>query len=234
MAWVFHFRTVYSSSITRHQRLSSAGVTHGDAVLPPRLNGKPRRGRRGSSVTRAFTLLEILLSIAIIALLATVLIGGSAHLLSEQPVTASEVFWKAVQEARKAALKAEHDIRLKFDKEKKQFVLIDGIVPASLSADGFSREERPLKQFPIPARSAADLTVEFLGPATKGGGNTILVGGVLLDSQPLSYVTFYSDGTCMTFRAQFARGGGASTLTIDPWTCAPVLPPLDPNASPLP
>src|SRR3954469_8199187 len=123
-----------------------------------------------------FTLLEVLLTIAIIALLAGALIGGAAHLLTDQPVTSDEVFWKAVQEARKAAPKAEHDIRLKFDKEKKQFVLIDGQAPATLAPDGFTKEETPIKTLPVPAPAAADLTVEFLAASTKGG-NAILVGG---------------------------------------------------------
>jgi hypothetical protein len=159
-----------------------------------------------------------------------VLVGGSAHLLSEQPVTANDVFWKAVQETRKAALKAEHEMRLRFDKEKKQFLIIDGIAPSTLAADGFTREERPLKQFPIPTAVGTDLAVDFLAPASRGGGNAILVGGVLIEAQTIPYVTFYPDGTCMPFRAQFIRNGGTSLLSIDPWTCAPVLPPTDPNA----
>ena len=185
-----------------------------------------------SSSRRAFTLLEVLLSIAIIALVSTVLIGGSARLLNEQPVTPHDVFWKAVREARKTALQAEHEIRLKFDKDRKEFVLIDGLAPTTLAPDGFTREERPLKQFPIPAVTAGDLAVDFLGPATKGGGNAILVGGVLIESQTIPFVTFYSDGTCTAFRAQLVRNGGTSILSIDPWTCAPVLTPNDPNAPP--
>jgi prepilin-type N-terminal cleavage/methylation domain-containing protein len=181
---------------------------------------------------RAFTLLEVLLSIAIVALLATVLIGGAAHLLNEKPATPNDIFWIAVREARKKALQSEHEIRLKFDKEKKQFLLIDGIAPTTLATDGFTREERPLRQFPIPSVTAGDLTVDFLGPATKGGGNAILVGGMLIESQTLPFVTFFSDGTCTAFRAQFMRNGGTSIHAIDPWTCAPVLTPNDPNARP--
>jgi prepilin-type N-terminal cleavage/methylation domain-containing protein len=189
-----------------------------------------RLSRRRAS--RGFTLLEVLLSIAIIALLATVLVGGSARLLNEQPSSPNEVFWTAVREARKKALQTEHEVRLKFDKDKKQFLLIDGLAPAAVATDGFTREERPLKQFPIPSAVGGDLVVDFLGPATKGGGNAILVGGVLIESQPIPYVTFYSDGTCTAFRAQFVRGGGTSILSIDPWTCAPVLTPNDPNSPP--
>ncbi len=191
----------------------------------------PSFRRHARTRARGFTLLEILLSIAIIALLGGVLIGGSARLLNEQPVTPDELFWTAVREARKAALKSEHDIRLKFDKEKKQFLLIDGIAPPVLAADGITKEEAPLKVFAVPPAAAGDLTIEFLGASAKGG-NAILVGGVLLEATTIPFVTFYSDGTCQPFRVQVARGGSAHTLSIDPWTCAPVLAPPDPYALP--
>lgn len=179
---------------------------------------------------RGFTLLEILLCIALIALLGGVLIGGSSHLLSEQPATPHGVFWKAVQEARKAALKSQREVRLKFDRDKKQFLLVDGLAPATLADDGHTRVETPLKVLPIPAETAGDLTIDFLAASSKGG-NAILVGGVLLESRTVPFVSFYSDGTCTAFRAQFARSGGNTILAIDPWTCAPVLNATDSNAS---
>lgn len=188
--------------------------------------GSRARAKRGAA--RGFTLLEVLLSLAIIALIGGVLIAGSAHLLGEKPVTTTEIFWQAVQESRKAALKAEHDMRLKFDAQKKQFVLLDGLAPSRLAADGFTREEAPVKAFPIPSAYAADLEVSFLS-ASKGGP-TLLLGGVLVESQPLGFVTFYPDGTCSPFRVQFMRNAAASTLAVDPWTCAPILTPNDPNA----
>ncbi len=196
--------------------------------------GPASRSLRGTALAarpRGFTLLEVLLCIALIALLGGVLIGGSSHLLSEQPTTPYAVFWKAVQEARKAALKSEHEIRLKFDLDKKFFYLVDGLVPSTVAEDGFTRVEVPIKTFPIAAEITRDLTVEFLGASSKGG-NTILVGGMLLESRTIPHVAFYSDGTCTAFRAQFARAGASTILSIDPWTCAPVLTPADPNAPP--
>ncbi|MBI5693192.1 MAG: hypothetical protein HZC55_24205 [Verrucomicrobia bacterium] len=188
-------------------------------------------GARNLRAVGGFTLLEVLLCIALIALLGGVLVGSSSHLLTDKPVTPSAVFWKSVQEARKTALRAQHEIRLKYDREKKHFYLVDGLAPSTLAEDGITRTETPLKTFPIAPELAHDLTVDFL-PASTKGGLTILVGGVLLESQGIKHVAFYADGTCAPFRVQLARSGGSTILTVDPWTCAPVLTPGDPNAPP--
>ncbi|MBL9188199.1 MAG: prepilin-type N-terminal cleavage/methylation domain-containing protein [Opitutaceae bacterium] len=181
---------------------------------------------------RGFSLLEVLLVVAIIGLIASVLIGGAVPLFGERSIAPGDVFRRAVQEARKTALKSGHEIRLKFHKEKSRFLLFDGTVPAVLAADGFTREETPLKEFPVPA-AGGELAVDFLAPASKGGGgNAILVGGVLLEARTIPHVTFFPDGTCSPFRAQFVRGGGVTVLAIDPWTCAEVLTPPDPHALP--
>jgi prepilin-type N-terminal cleavage/methylation domain-containing protein len=165
---------------------------------------------------RAFTLLEMLLALAIIALIATVLVGASANLLNQQqPVSADDVFWKAVQAARKAALLQEHEVQLKFatdDMTKaKEFLLLDGDAT---------------KEFPI--KDPGDLEVSFL--VAQKGGNMIMIGGTALETQTVPVVKFYADGTCSQFRIQFFRNGAAHQLAIDPWTCAPVLTPSDPNA----
>lgn len=170
-------------------------------------------------VQGGFTLLEILLSLAIIALLASVLIGGSARLLNDRPTSADEVFWQVVQAARKAALKSGKDQRVTFksDLDGKRFVVAEAAV-----ADAGQKE------FPVP--SPGDLAVTFV--VAQKGGNAMLIGGQLVETQTLTFVTFYADGTCSPFRAQFQRSGNVHIVTIDPWTCAPVLTPPDPNAPP--
>ena len=113
--------------------------------------------------------------------------------------------------------------------EKKHFYLVDGLAPTAVSEDGFTQVERPLKTFRVAPETAQDLTVEFLAGSAKGA-NTILVGGMLLESRPVPHVPFYGDGTCKAFRVQFTRAGSNSVVTVDPWTCAEMLPPVDPNA----
>lgn len=153
---------------------------------------------------RGFTLLEILLAVALIGLLSATLISTSMHLVGDRPMTPDEVFWQASREARQAALKTEHEQRLSFDAKETNFVLTDGVATQT---------------FPVPP--LRDLTVDFL--PVRRDRNSVLIGGQLVDTQGIPWVSFYSDGTCMPFRVQIRTGGSARYITIDPWTCAPVL-----------
>lgn len=187
---------------------------------PPVHPSTVHRSPRFRPSRRAFTILELLLALAIIALLGTVLIGGSAQLLSDKPVSADEVFWKAVQEARKNALKSGNETRLTFldDRDQgKAFVVNDGTAQQA---------------FPLPATAGADLVVSFL--TTQKGASAVLIAGQMVETQTVPAVIFYGDGTCTAFRAQFQRGGSTHLIEIDPWTCAPMLTPPDPNAPPTP
>jgi len=160
-------------------------------------------------------MLEVLLALALIALLGGVLIGGGSNLLADKPQSADDVFWQAVQASRKQALKDGKDVRLGFDAKEKKFVLSDA---ASSGA--------AIKDFAIPA--ANDLAITFL--TTQKGASMILLGGVAVETQTLPAVTFYADGTCTAFRLQIQQGSSTRTHAIDPWTCAQVLVAKDPNA----
>lgn len=160
-------------------------------------------------------MLEILLALAIIALLGTVLIGGAAGLLSTgRAVSPAEVFWKSVQESRKLALKSGTEVRLSFEAKEKKFIV---------SGDGGP------KDFPIPS-ATDDLQLSFL--VAQKGGNTVMLGGTIVETTTIPAVTFYTDGSCTAFRLQIQKGGDVTILSIDPWTCAAVLKPSDPNAPP--
>jgi general secretion pathway protein H len=144
----------------------------------------------------------------LIALLATVLIGGGSGLLSEKHLSTDDVFWKACGEARKAALNSGHETKLGFadDREHgKRFTVDDGTGP---------------RDFPVSV--AGELTVNFLS-AQKVSGSAVILAGQVVETQSLPFVTFYGDGTCTAFRVQIRFGVDAHILTIDPWTCAAVL-----------
>jgi prepilin-type N-terminal cleavage/methylation domain-containing protein len=164
-----------------------------------------------------FTLLEILLALAVIGLLSTLLIGGSARLLATKPLTPDDVFWKAVSQARKDALEHGHNVQVIFDPKTKAFVISD---PAG------GAESVPLTNPP------QDLVAEFL-PGGDAPSSAALLGGSLVETVTIPAVFFYPDGTCMPFRCQIRNGAGAHTIKIDPWTCAKILTPLNPDGTPV-
>lgn len=154
---------------------------------------------------RGFTLVEILLVLALIALFGWIFIGGSSAMMTDRSLSPDDQFWKACAAARKEALEEQHTVLLSFDAKAKGFVLNDGSSQAALAVAG-----------------PDDLVVDF-HPAQSDSASLVLVGGTLVETQPILSVSFYSDGTCTPFRAQVRTNGAAHILSVDPWTCAPVL-----------
>lgn len=143
--------------------------------------------------------------IAVIGLLSSVLVVGGARLFQTDRLTPEEIFWRAVTEARDFALLHQMDVRLSFDPEARAF--------HAHTAEG-------AETFPVPFEG--DLQIEFL--RAQSGGRAVLIGGALVETQPLPAVTFFADGTCTPFRVQLRAGSGEpQMIEIDPWTCAPVL-----------
>jgi prepilin-type N-terminal cleavage/methylation domain-containing protein len=152
-----------------------------------------------------FTLVEILLVIALIALLSTIFIGGSSALLAEKAPSPDAQFWTACGAARGEALDEGKSVILTFDPKARGFVLDDGVQKKGMPLSG-----------------PDDLLVDF-HPVASSTSSSVLLGGTLVETESLASVTFYDDGTCTPFRAQVHSKLGAHILSIDPWTCAPVL-----------
>ena len=166
----------------------------------------------GTGERGGFTLVEILLAVALIGLLSWIFVGGSNALLSEKASSPDEQFWKVCASARKEALEEQKSVILTYDPKGRDFLLSDGGKPLA-----------------VPVTGPDDMVIDF-HPAQSDSSSSILIGGTLVETEPLTSATFYSDGTCTPFRAQIRTGGGAHLLTIDPWTCAPVLPKTDGNS----
>ena len=112
--------------------------------------------------------------------------------------------WKVCQQARKTALTGDNTVVVTFDQKNLAFVIDDTVAPVS-----------------VPIANQPDLIVEFL--STQKDASAMLLGGISVETQTLPFVEFYTDGTSSPFKVQFRNKVGAHILSIDPWTCAPVL-----------
>jgi prepilin-type N-terminal cleavage/methylation domain-containing protein len=184
---------------------SSSGRLTARAQAFPRAALSPAEtARAGRSFGGGFTLLEILVTLALMALLTAILISGATHLLSDQPTTPSEIFRKALSESRQYAVENNVNVRLSFDAKEKAFK---------------ATTDSGVRSYPVSA--AGDFAIDFISP--QKGGSMILIGGVGVSTQTMPFVTFFPDGTCTPFHIQFHIDSNVSTQAIDPWTCAPVL-----------
>jgi len=152
-----------------------------------------------------FTLLEILMVIALMALLGTVFVTslGAVYRSATHP-SPKDTFWRAVVSARQMALDNMRTVTLRFDDQEKRLRWTDGAKSASARFE-----------------AEGEASLKFLQPKT---GSAVLLGGQLVETSEVSQVGFYSDGTCDAFRVEIKLGVAPPfVLAIDPWTCAPIL-----------
>jgi type II secretory pathway pseudopilin PulG len=165
--------------------------------------GLPPRRHPAGAGWRGFTLVEVILVLAVIMLLGALLLPGVNSMLratsNEEP---DRIFWDVVIAARELALTSNQTVLLRFDKEKNQLDWSNGtavhhkVIPAGVG-------------------------IQFL---QARAGSSILLGGVLVETQEIPVVRFYPDGTCDRFRVQLRRGQETpQVIAVDPWTCAPML-----------
>ena len=172
-----------------------------EGIALPEIPSREGCPKGGVCRTRAFTLVEVLLVLAMLALFATLLIPGVNSMLNAMNDRGAEQqLSEAILAARGEALETGRTVELRFDSEKRQLVW----GAAGTRAD------------PLPVGA----TVELL--PMEAGGN-ILLGGVLSEAQdPLRRVRFFPDGTCDSFRIRLKELENAQPrlFVIDPWTCS--------------
>ena len=84
---------------------------------------QPRRVRSASTRARVryrrrgFTLLELLLAVALLGILSAALVSIAPRLADGRPDSPQDIFWEAVRTARRSALTTEREVRLLYDEK---------------------------------------------------------------------------------------------------------------------
>lgn len=155
-------------------------------------------GPGGLAEARGFTLLEILVVLALFGLISALFIGSSGTLLqAASREDAGNTALGAIASARHEAVLAGRVVELHLDAKTR--VIEWGAGRAALAgSDGVS-----------------------LLSAVKT--SSVLIGGQL-EETPIAGVRFYPDGTCDPFRLEIRREKTREVLAIDPWTCTVLAP----------
>lgn len=157
----------------------------------PRIRPRPRRG---------FTLIELTLVLALMALIGSVLIGGAASILRETKEGDPELVLLALlQRVREQAVKANAPIELVQLPEDRGFLWGEDGAEVLPKREGGAR--------------ARIIRPEFSGAALLGGQ---------LEERILERMRFYPDGSCDPARIEVRRGEARRVVSIDPWTAAPL------------
>lgn len=148
------------------------------------------RSRRGPA---AFTLVEILVVLALIGLISALVIGAGEPLLRASTwEDAENSALSAIAAARHEAVLTGREIELRLD--------------AKARALDWGAGRKVI---------VGDDQLSLLPPVRTGA---MLLGGQLVE-EPIALVRFYADGTCDAFRLEITRDGNRHVMAVDPWTC---------------
>ncbi|HAT60746.1 MAG TPA: hypothetical protein DCS60_08260 [Opitutae bacterium] len=154
---------------------------------------------------RAFTLIELMLTMALIALLSSLFIWNINALLKQGELEALQnELWGVVEKAKQAAVFSRQPHKVRFDEKLKSFMVSSGEEEIAYQVDtsGFGEE--------------VEIEVFFKMILPKDGYR--LVRGELVTYREIESVTFFPDGTCTPFSVDLKIGEYKSGYQIDPWT----------------
>lgn len=146
----------------------------------------------------AFTLMEVLLVLALFALFGALFIGGATNLLGASREQSPEDALLSL-----------------FQTVRRQAVIEGRTIEVVAVENGAAFVWGEAETLILPEREG--VSVRLIKPELD---QAVLLGGQL-EETPLERLRFYADGTCDPVRVQIHRGQTRRVAVIDPWTCAP-------------
>ena len=169
---------------------------------------KAARGR-----TSGFTLIEVMLTIALIALMTSMFVLNLNSLLRESGIrTLENEYWRAVDSARTKAVFNQKAYLVEWNPKENSFVV-------SSSGD--------TESFDFDSSEFGDAEVEVIFEEKAPQNSYILIRGQLVTQREATAVHFYPDGTCTPFTVSMKVGPDATRFEMDPWTGAQLVEPTE-------
>lgn len=166
----------------------------------------PAAARSDPPERRGFTLVEVLLVLALMALVAALLVPVAGSMLQDPGAdNPDELIAAVLQDVRRTAVLSGQPVSLRYDGRSRRFIWGG----AGADAPSGQRETAGLRQVDI-------LPVE--------SGGSMLIRGQLIETDRRAAMDFFPDGTCTPARLRLTpEAGTARIVLVDRWTCAPGL-----------
>lgn len=167
---------------------------------------------RADDARAAFTLIEMLLVIALIGLMASLFVVNLDMLAKQTELDAVESgFWKSVREARAEALLDRRAQSLRYEAKTATFLVTDEVTGE-------------VRSFPIKRDDWAPETRLEISLLKRLGRNQFTIqSGELVDLREVPVVHFFPDGAITPFVVRLQVGPLDKQIEIDPWTGAEML-----------
>lgn len=170
-----------------------------------------QRSRRSAG----FTLIEVILTVALIAMLGTMFVVNIGSLLRRSELETLQVeFWRAVDDARVNAVFRQTAYYLTYDEKARAFVVDSGADKRRFEVDT--------------AGLGRDVEIEVAFQEVAPENSYVLIRGELVTTRDIDHVGFFPDGTCSPFTVSLRIDDFESRFQIDPWTGAQL---VDPGAN---
>jgi prepilin-type N-terminal cleavage/methylation domain-containing protein len=167
--------------------------------------------RRARRAARGFTVLELVLVIALIAMMAAALVLNIESMMRQSEASAVEgAFWEAARTARTDALLKRRTETVRYDEKQAAFV-----IESAGETRRFEIDRSQWKQ---------ELKLEIAFKKRLASSQFTLVGGQLVDLREIPSIQFFQDGTCTPFVLELVVGDTTRRIEVDPWTGAELLP----------
>ncbi|EDY85242.1 general secretion pathway protein H [Verrucomicrobiia bacterium DG1235] len=153
---------------------------------------------------KGFTLVEMLLAIALVAMLGSVFVLNVGTLLRDGELeTLEKEYWRAVETARMGAVFKQQPHFIEWDGKGRQFLV---------------RSAGSVESFEIDTESMGDVEVEVFFEEIAPENSYVLIGGELVSKREIATVGFFPDGTCSPYTVSLKIAGFETHFQMDPWT----------------
>ncbi len=160
----------------------------------------------GRGKAAGFTLIEIILTVALLSLLTTMFVLNIASLLRDTQIRSLEnEYWRAVDAARSSAVYKQKPYVVEWLPKENAF---------AVSASG------TVERFELDTSEFGSIPVEVQFEEVSPENSLILVRGQLVMQREVATVTFFPDGTCTPYEVSLKIGDFQTRFKMDPWTGA--------------